>query len=61
MANSEKNVTVKFEGWEMDIFICDNGDLGLTVYEHGKDAKDEDTKCSDIIVDKFDIKTVVSC
>lgn len=60
MANSEKNVTVTFEGWEIDIFICDNGDLGMTVCEFGKTHKDEDAKSTDIFVDKFDL-AVHSC
>ena len=60
MANSEKNVIVEFEGYEIDIFICDNGNLGMTVHEFNKTHNDEDAKSTDIIVDKFDL-SVHSC
>lgn len=57
----EKRVTVKFEGWDIDIFICDNGDLGFTVMEFGRNSEDETAKCVDIFVDKTEVGAVHSC
>jgi len=47
----EKSVTIQFEGWEVDIFVCESGNLGFTVYEPSPNAKNEDTRCRDIFVD----------
>lgn len=58
---NEKNVLIQFEGWEVDIFICESGDLGMTVTEHGKTHKDIDAKSQDIFVNKDDIRIIHSC
>jgi len=58
LITNEKNVIIKFEGWEADIFICENGDLGITVAEFGKTHTDAEVRCVDIFVDKEDVNSV---
>ena len=55
---NEKNVLIQFEGWEVDIFICDNGNLGFTVTEYGKTHLNYDAVSVDIFVNKEDVDNV---
>jgi len=57
----EKRVTIQFEGWEVDLFICDSGDLGITVTEFGKTHNDDESKMADIFVSKLDVHNISSC
>lgn len=47
----ERNVMVTFEGWCADLFLCDDGRLGLTVE---KAPHHEDNKSVDIFVAEID-------
>jgi len=47
----ENCMTVLFNGFEVDLFECENkGTLGITVYEQGKTADDVDAMSTDIFV-----------
>ena len=50
---------IRIGSWELDLFVTDDGNLGITVYEHGKTGNDEDVHGKDIFVSK-DLK-VTSC
>jgi hypothetical protein len=43
---------IRIGNWEIDVFITDDGNLGLTVYEYGKTGNDKDIHAVDIFVKK---------
>jgi len=45
-----EEITIKIDGWTVDVFTVSDGNIGFTVYEKGK-GKDEDSKAVDIFVD----------
>jgi hypothetical protein len=45
----EKNMKVEFEGFIVDLFLCESGDLGMTIE---KAPEHEDNPGIDIFVDK---------
>jgi hypothetical protein len=47
---------IKIGNWNLDLFVTDDGNLGITVYEHGKTGSDEDVHAVDIFVNKKDLK-----
>jgi hypothetical protein len=47
---------IRIGSWELDLFVTDKGNLGITVYEHGKTGNDEDVHAVDIFVKKDDLK-----
>ena len=51
---------VEFVGYHFDVFITDDGSLGLTVYEYGKSRHDEDARSVDIIVASDASNTIVA-
>jgi hypothetical protein len=47
---------IRIGSWELDLFVTDDGNLGITVYEHGKTGNDKDIHAVDIFVKKDDLK-----
>ena len=48
--------TITVGDWTFDVFLCEDGNLGFTVYAKGKT---DTCNCTDIIVDKDDIDRVL--
>lgn len=48
--------TVRRGPYEVDLFITEFGNLGITVYEPNKTGDDENAKSVDIFVDKNDLR-----
>ncbi len=53
-ASAEKGVTIQFENWIVDLFICDSGNLGLTVERNqpGMKFPDDDNPSVDVFVNR---------
>lgn len=52
---------LKIGDWTYDVFLTDEGNLGFTVYEAGKKAINENTRCKDIFVDRDMISQLLVC
>lgn len=38
------------DGWTVDLFLCEDGQLGITVHDKDGDANDPNTGCVDVFV-----------
>ena len=45
-------VEINFQDYEIDLFICENGSLGITVYAKGQHREDDTASFVDIHIDE---------
>jgi hypothetical protein len=58
MSEENKNLILRIGEFEFDIFLCDNGDFGMTIGKHGQCTND-DIPTRDIYVKKESLEVLV--